>query len=295
VASILLLLFIGVAGGAFVTAVTAFANKRAAQMHLNSLAEDRQYEQFQEYKVKVDTASNVFQYSIIVAIIFLALIIFTYVQAGNSQGYPQLGGISSPVGETPSGDQPPLPPSPPPEESRRFEPRFAFTSGIYSGWGIVDNNARFIPHGEGTKVWADGETRFEGEFRYGEMHHGRKTFPSGDVYFGYFLNERMHGAEGYYEWVDGRRYVGAFRDGYRHGFGHFYNWVGEMLTSHEQWIGTYRGYSVDGIFEGYGEFEFAGGYMEKFVGEFRDNRAWSGDITLRNGAIIKIYDGRQVP
>ncbi len=82
-----------------------------------------------------------------------------------------------------------------------------------------------LRHGQGiftfTRKGADGEERYEGEWKNDEMDgNGVYHFASGASYEGGFQSGQFQG-EGVYRWADGKRYEGGWSRSRMHGEGVF--------------------------------------------------------------------------
>jgi hypothetical protein len=75
------------------------------------------------------------------------------------------------------------------------------------------------PHGEGKKIYHNGNT-YVGSFQLGQRHgHGVMTFQNGDTYEGNWENGMQHGQGTYVEKETGNTYVGGWKNDKRHGEG----------------------------------------------------------------------------
>lgn len=135
-------------------------------------------------------------------------------------------------------------------------------SGMYTGTILVTQG---MPHGKGCMNYENGRV-YNGDWVSGQWHgQGKLLNPNGDTYEGEFVLDARHG-KGEYRWDNGDVYTGDFSYDRRSGNGKFCFHNGNV----------YEGEFVDGMFEGFGRYEFNGGYYE---GEWRQGR-YHGDGEL---------------
>jgi len=137
------------------------------------------------------------------------------------------------------------------------------------------------PNGSGKMVWTDG-TRFEGEWKDGEMKNGAMLFTNGDEYLGEFSGGTMNGKGSVIkangdsftgEWkdgletgpgtltrIDGSKFHGTFKDGKRFGNGQLAWESGDTLS----------GIWIDNKLEGVATTKFQNG--DKLVNNWREGR-----------------------
>lgn len=139
--------------------------------------------------------------------------------------------------------------------------------GMYTGTILVTEG---MPHGKGCMNYESGRV-YNGDWVSGQWHgHGKLLNPNGDTYEGEFVLDARHG-KGEYRWDNGDVYTGDFSYDRRSGNGKFCFHNGNI----------YEGEFVDGMFEGFGRYEFKGGYYE---GEWRQGRYHGdGELMYANG------------
>lgn len=115
-------------------------------------------------------------------------------------------------------------------------------SSYYTGEAEPTNDKRFIPHGQGRKVWKSGRT-YEGTWQRGVPEgKGVMTWPSGSRYKGDWSKGKRNG-HGIMTWSNGDRYEGQFLDGEQSGQGIAY------MTDNDC---TYEGHFENDKRNGYG-------------------------------------------
>lgn len=127
---------------------------------------------------------------------------------------------------------------------------------LFTGYGTKESNGEVytgymvqgIPHGQGTKKWADGGT-YTGNWDNGNMHgQGTMTWADGSTYTGNWVNGKREGS-GTMKWKGGSTYTGAWSN-------HNQNGKGTMTYDD----GTvYTGDFVDGNRHGQGKYTWANG------------------------------------
>eukprot|EP00522_Entomoneis_paludosa_P010584 CAMPEP_0172450064 /NCGR_PEP_ID=MMETSP1065-20121228/8576_1 /TAXON_ID=265537 /ORGANISM="Amphiprora paludosa, Strain CCMP125" /LENGTH=947 /DNA_ID=CAMNT_0013201833 /DNA_START=61 /DNA_END=2904 /DNA_ORIENTATION=+ len=139
--------------------------------------------------------------------------------------------------------------------------------GMYTGTILVTEG---MPQGKGCMNYDSGRV-YNGDWVSGQWHgHGKLLNPNGDTYEGEFVLDARHG-KGEYRWDNGDVYTGDFTYDRRSGNGKFCFHNGNV----------YEGEFVDGMFEGFGRYEFKGGYYE---GEWRQGRYHGdGELLYANG------------
>lgn len=125
-------------------------------------------------------------------------------------------------------------------------------AGVYQGQCVNG-----IPNGIGEVVFSNGD-RLSGEFRNG-LVDGRATWSSG---------------------TSGNSYDGSWHDGKREGMG-TYSWA----RSQQRYVGEW----ADDKRQGQGKLTWSNG--DRFVGEFRDNRQYSGKYYTADGETHTCYMG----
>lgn len=130
-----------------------------------------------------------------------------------------------------------------------------------------------------------GETMPAGVYQ-GQCVNGRPegsgavSFVNGDRLEGEFLDGRVHGKGTWVSGSSGNSYTGNWRNGRRDGEGTF-SWS----NGAQQYVGEW----VDDKRHGRGTFTWANG--DRFEGEFRDNRQYTGTFTSAGGRTHTCYMG----
>jgi len=144
-------------------------------------------------------------------------------------------------------------------------------------------DAEKIKQGEGVYIWmgpAGGEdeslvekARYEGNYKDGLKNgYGKMVFPSGDVYEGMWVDNKMHGEGTYTYKSSGDIYSGAWEDSKKHGAGRY-----EFGADFSIFNGTWANGQIT---SGSWEFQGAG----KYEGDFKLGRPYGeGKFTFPSG------------
>lgn len=156
----------------------------------------------------------------------------------------------------------------------------SYLGAVYSGYV----NELYQPNGKGTMKYSNG-TEYKGDWVNG-IRHGKGVIKyNNGIYEGEWINDKRNG-EGIYTWNDGKKYEGTYVDDARDGYGVFYGWID--LTN--GFSGTYYGESKNDEFNGHGKFYFDNG--DKFEGDYKENRYWSGTYTRKDGSQFEVDNGK---
>mmetsp|Transcript_9344 Transcript_9344/g.17943 ORF Transcript_9344/g.17943 Transcript_9344/m.17943 type:complete len:384 (+) Transcript_9344:304-1455(+) len=137
---------------------------------------------------------------------------------------------------------------------------------------------------------------------------GKCTYYNGDIYEGFWSDDRPHG-KGVYYWKDGGRYEGDFADGKMNGkgkrtFASGAVYVGDFEAGKKHGTGTIRFKNGDTYTGGWDFDDMSGDGVytwhtgDKFTGKFRrDKRDGQGVLTLESGEEIfgEWVDGKMKP
>jgi len=146
-----------------------------------------------------------------------------------------------------------------------------------SGNKYVGDVANGVPHGQGTKTWADGD-KYVGGWKYGRFNGlGTMTRANGNKYVGEFKDGKRHG-QGTKTWANGNKYVGEYKDDKRHGQGT------KTWANGDKYVGEYK----DDKRHGQGTVTFADD-GRKFVGESKDDEPWNGIKYSASGEVDGTY------
>ena len=118
---------------------------------------------------------------------------------------------------------------------------------------------------EAKKLIAPSGNEYTGEVEVGSNKGTFKCEKNGKVYTGEFLGDKMHGY-GKLEWPGHETYAGLWDNGVKSG-------IGECIYTNGANKGDlYRGSFTNSLFNGFGEYHFAGDSKVIYRGRFQDNK-----------------------
>jgi hypothetical protein len=126
--------------------------------------------------------------------------------------------------------------------------------------------------------------------------YGKAVYDNGDIYEGNWENGVKSGVATYI-WADNdndeennRRFEGTFK-GNTHTDGTYYNWQDGNGN-----IGNYTGSLQNGVFEGFGSFEYLDDEHkgDRFEGTYKEGKGWDGIYTFQSGYTAEVKEGKLV-
>ncbi len=152
---------------------------------------------------------------------------------------------------------------------------YEYDGGIYAG----QINSDGLPHGFGSIRWDEYECTYEGDWENGAINgRGKKTWDSGDVFEGTFVDGQLSG-EAHCNFSDGSSYDGEYENDQINGHGTL------TMENGDVYEGDFR----ENTFFGKGKYTYADGNF--FDGEWEDG-AWRGSgtyTTSENGESVTYY------